>query len=40
MGVSEIFDALHPYKPDGCLSQAWSMAALIELLNVLKVDNA
>jgi predicted glycogen debranching enzyme len=37
MGVSEIFDALHPYKPDGCLTQAWSMAALIELLNELKV---
>jgi predicted glycogen debranching enzyme len=36
MGVSEIFDALHPYKPDGCLTQAWSMAALIELLNELQ----
>ncbi len=38
MGVSEIFDGLHPYKPDGCLSQAWSMAALIELLNELKAE--
>jgi predicted glycogen debranching enzyme len=40
MGVSEIFDALHPYKPDGCLSQAWSIAALIELLNELKAEKA
>jgi predicted glycogen debranching enzyme len=40
MGVSEIFDGLYPYKPDGCLSQAWSMAALIELLNELKAEKA
>jgi predicted glycogen debranching enzyme len=38
MGVSEIFDGLYPYKPDGCLSQAWSVAALIELLNELKAE--
>jgi predicted glycogen debranching enzyme len=38
MGVSEIFDGLYPYKPDGCLTQAWSVAALIELLNELKAE--
>ncbi|HYX37602.1 MAG TPA: amylo-alpha-1,6-glucosidase [Oligoflexus sp.] len=38
MGVSEIFDSLFPYKPDGCLTQAWSVAALIELLNELKAE--
>ncbi|WP_141733774.1 amylo-alpha-1,6-glucosidase [Oligoflexus tunisiensis] len=38
MGVSEIFDGLHPYKPDGCPTQAWSMAALIEILNELKAE--
>jgi len=40
MGVSEILDGLYPYKPDGCLTQAWSMAALIELLNELKAEKS
>jgi glycogen debranching enzyme len=29
--VSEIFDAESPYKPRGCIAQAWSVAELLRL---------
>lgn len=33
--VSEIFDGSSPHKPRGCISQAWSVAELIRLDNIL-----
>jgi len=33
--VSEIFDAVPPYRSRGCAAQAWSVA---ELLRVLKMS--
>ena len=30
--VSEIFDAVAPYAPRGCISQAWSVAELLRAL--------
>ncbi|MBQ7456117.1 MAG: glycogen debranching enzyme family protein [Desulfovibrio sp.] len=30
--ISEIFDAAPPYRPNGCISQAWSVAECIRLL--------
>lgn len=35
-GVSEIFDACHPYQPDGCIFQAWSHAEVLRLLDLLE----
>lgn len=35
-GISEIFDACHPYQPDGCIFQAWSHAEVIRLLDLLE----
>ncbi len=37
MGVSEIFDAYPPYAPNGCISQAWSVAELIRLMDLLEI---
>ncbi len=38
MGVSEIFDGYSPFTPDGCIFQAWSHSAIIEVLNLLRPD--
>lgn len=38
MGVSEIFDAYSPYAPNGCIFQAWSMAEVIRLMELLAGD--
>jgi glycogen debranching enzyme len=27
--VSEVFDALEPYTPRGCIAQAWSVAEVL-----------
>ena len=39
MGISEIFDGMYPYHSDGCIFQAWSVASVIELMNMLKTDD-
>ena len=31
--ISEVFDAAPPYRPNGCISQAWSVAEVIRLLS-------
>ncbi|MDD5713036.1 MAG: amylo-alpha-1,6-glucosidase [Smithellaceae bacterium] len=36
--ISEIFDGDPPYRPHGCISQAWSVAALIATYNLLVDD--
>jgi glycogen debranching enzyme len=33
--VSEIFDAAEPYTPRGCISQAWSVAELLRVMQDL-----
>ncbi|MDX9745416.1 MAG: amylo-alpha-1,6-glucosidase [Syntrophales bacterium] len=33
--VSEVFDGNPPHRPNGCISQAWSIAELIRLLTLL-----
>jgi glycogen debranching enzyme len=33
--ISEIFDGDSPYRPHGCISQAWSSAELIRLYTLL-----
>lgn len=38
MGVSEIFDAYPPFAPNGCIFQAWSVAELIRLLDLIGFD--
>ncbi len=35
-GISEIFDANPPYRPKGCVTQAWSVAEIIRTLEMLK----
>ncbi|MDR2574790.1 MAG: amylo-alpha-1,6-glucosidase [Desulfovibrio sp.] len=35
-GISEIFDASPPYRPNGCINQAWSVAECFRLLRSLK----
>jgi glycogen debranching enzyme len=35
-GISEIFDASPPYRPNGCINQAWSVAECLRLLLSLK----
>ena len=34
--ISEIFDAAPPYRPNGCVSQAWSVAEAIRLLTKIR----
>ncbi len=34
--LSEIFDASAPHRPDGCISQAWSVAEVLRSLLMLK----
>jgi predicted glycogen debranching enzyme len=36
--VSEIFDGDKPHRPGGCIAQAWSVAELIRLCEILKRD--
>jgi len=33
--ISEIFDGNPPYRPNGCIAQAWSVAGLIRLFSLL-----
>ena len=33
--ASEIFDAEEPFTPRGCFAQAWSVAAIIEIVNAV-----
>ncbi len=33
--ISEIFDAAEPYTPRGCISQAWSVAELLRVMQNL-----
>lgn len=37
MGISEIFDAYPPYAPNGCITQAWSVAEVIRLMDLLEL---
>lgn len=34
--ISEIFDASPPYRPNGCIAQAWSVAECLRLLILMK----
>lgn len=34
--ISEIFDGDAPYEPNGCISQAWSVAEVLRACNMLK----
>ncbi|NOY81622.1 MAG: glycogen debranching protein [Kiritimatiellaeota bacterium] len=34
--VSEVFDGDPPHRPDGCISQAWSVAELIRLFSLIE----
>ncbi len=34
--ISEIFDGDSPYRPDGCISQAWSVAEVLRAYNKLR----
>lgn len=34
--ISEIFDGDFPHKPNGCISQAWSVAEILRLTHLLK----
>ena len=34
--ISEIFDASPPYRPNGCIAQAWSVAECLRMLIRLK----
>lgn len=34
--ISEIFDASAPFHPRGCIQQAWSVAEVIRMVNLLK----
>ena len=34
--VSEVFDGDPPHRPNGCITQSWSVAELIRLLTILK----
>lgn len=38
MGISEIFDAYPPYAPNGCITQAWSVAEIIRLMDLLELS--
>ena len=33
--MSEVYDSIKPYNPNGCYAQGWSMSMLIKLI----VDN-
>ncbi len=35
--ISEVFDGDPPHRPNGCISQAWSVAELIRLIHLLDV---
>ena len=35
--ISEVFDGDPPHRPNGCISQAWSVAELIRLIDLLDV---
>lgn len=37
-GLSEIFDGDPPHRPNGCISQAWSVAEILRLLSLLEND--
>lgn len=30
--LSEVYDSIEPYNPNGCYAQAWSLAMLIRLM--------
>ncbi|MDR3363090.1 MAG: amylo-alpha-1,6-glucosidase [Desulfovibrio sp.] len=34
--ISEIFDASPPYRPNGCIAQAWSVAECLRLLTLIR----
>lgn len=36
--VSELFSGDHPHNPDGCISQAWSVAELLRLTYILNIS--
>jgi predicted glycogen debranching enzyme len=36
--VSEVFDGDAPHTPRGCIAQAWSVAALLEILELLRTQ--
>ena len=38
--VSEIFSGDAPHQPQGCFAQAWSVAALLELMEWMRVSNS
>ncbi len=38
--IAEIFDAVPPYVPRGCVAQAWSVAEVLRSLSALRVRNA
>ncbi len=35
-GISEVFDASPPHRPNGCINQAWSVAEVLRSLTMLK----
>ncbi len=35
-GISEIFDASPPHRPNGCINQAWSVSEVLRSLTMLK----
>ena len=36
--IAEIFSGSHPYRPNGCISQAWSVAEVLRLTYILNLD--
>ena len=38
--VSEIFSGDAPHQPQGCFAQAWSVAALLELMEWMRASNS
>ena len=37
--IAEIYDGNPPHRPNGCISQAWSVAALLHIRHLLEVRN-
>lgn len=35
--ISEVFDGDPPHRPNGCISQAWSVAELIRLSDLIEI---
>ena len=36
-GIAEIFSGNQPHKPDGCISQAWSVAEVLRMTYLLGI---